>query len=205
MKYTAQKLRTPVGLAGLAAAVALSSGCTTADSGAAPSQTPGSPAAGVPLPAEAAHVHGVDVDPATGDVLVATHSGLVRVSAPDSTADGGASVERVGPAIDLMGFAVAEPGRLVASGHPGPGVDLPDPVGLVESRDGGQSWEPLSRAGESDFHALAATPDRVIGFDGRLRATEDGVTWTELDSAVEPFSLAVSDDGATVVATTPRG
>lgn len=41
--------------------------------------------------------------------------------------------------IDLMGFTVAGPDRFLASGHPGPGADLPEPLGLVESRDGGQS------------------------------------------------------------------
>lgn len=82
---------------------------------------------------------------------------------------------------------------------------MPNPVGLIESRDGGATWQALSRAGESDFHALVATPERVVGFDGRLRATEDGDTWEALDDGIEPFSLAMADDGRTVVATTQGG
>ncbi len=47
--------------------------------------------------------------------------------------------------IDLMGFTVAGPGRYLASGHPGLHVDLPQPVGLIETTDGGVTWTPVSR------------------------------------------------------------
>lgn len=161
--------------------------------------------AGVPLPEEAAHVHGVGVDPDSGDVFVATHAGLFRLPAPED-ADGEKTVaEKVGPTIDLMGFSITGSGRFVASGHPGPDIDLPNPVGLLESRDGGRSWQPLSLQGQSDFHALAAGQDRVVGFDGRLRTTEEGTTWEDLGGSFTPFSLAVSDDGESIVATTRQG
>ena len=39
-----------------------------------------------------------------------------------------------------MGFSVAGPGHIYASGHPGDGVDLPAPVGLMETRDAGATW-----------------------------------------------------------------
>lgn len=55
-----------------------------------------------------------------------------------------------------MGFSVAGPDHFYASGHPGQGIDLPNPVGLIESRDGGMTWAPLSRQGDSDFYALTA-------------------------------------------------
>lgn len=162
------------------------------------------PATGIALPPEASHVHGAGFDPDTGEVLVATHAGLFTVPGPDGGQES-PEPERVGPVIDLMGFSVAEPGRYVASGHPSPGVDMPNPVGLIESRDGGETWEALSLSGESDFHALAASEERVVGFDGALRATGDGSEWTDLDSGVRPVSLAVSDDGGTVLATTQQG
>ncbi len=54
------------------------------------------------------------------------------------------------------------PDHFYASGHPGPGVELPAPVGLIESRDGGATWDPLSRQGESDFHALTASDAGVV-------------------------------------------
>src|SRR5450759_5814505 len=82
------------------------------------------------LPGE--HVHGVARDPGDGTLYLATHEGLFRY-------DKGTPV-RVGPVVDLMGFSVAGPGHFYASGHPGDGVDLPAPVGLMETRDAGATW-----------------------------------------------------------------
>lgn len=160
---------------------------------------------GVALPETAQHVHGVGVDPESGEVLVATHEGLYTVPAPDRLTREATVPGHVGPEIDLMGFTVRGPGHYLASGHPEGDTDMPDPVGLIETRDGGQSWEALSLAGESDFHALTSTDDLVIGFDGVLRTTEDGTRWTDLDPEVEAFALAVADDGETVLATTEQG
>jgi len=144
-----------------------------------------------------AHVHGVAVNPADDRVYLATHDGLFRYG------EDGAS--QVGPTIDLMGFTVAGPDHFYASGHPGPGVDLPQPVGLIESTDGGETWTALSRQGESDFHTLASSEGGVVGFDGALRATSDGETWRELDPPVAPFALATSPDGTVVLATSESG
>lgn len=153
------------------------------------------PDAGGALPSS--HVHGVATNPGDGAVVLATHDGLFR-------SDGGAWT-RVGPVIDLMGFAVAGPDHFYASGHPGPGTDLPDPVGLVESTDGGRTWAPRSREGVSDFHAMAAPDGGVVGFDGALRRTTDETSWAPVDAPVEPFALAASGAAATVVATSPQG
>ncbi len=113
--------------------------------------------------------------------------------------------QRVGPVIDLMGFTVAGPGHYYASGHPGTATDLPQPVGLIESRDGGNTWTVLSRGGASDFHALTTAGSTVVGFDGVLRSTADGRTWREGNLDAQPRTLAGSRDGATVLATTPEG
>jgi hypothetical protein len=54
-----------------------------------------------------------------------------------------------------MGFTAGKgSGVFCASGHPGEGADLPTPLGLIKSVDGGKTWEQLARQGESDFHAL---------------------------------------------------
>jgi hypothetical protein len=155
------------------------------------------PAAGTPGALPTGHVHGVAVNPADGRVVLATHHGLFRYT--------DAGPERVGPEIDLMGFTVAGPDRFYASGHPGPGVDLPQPLGLVESTDGGRTWTVRSRGGESDFHALTASAAGVLGFDGRLRASTDGTSWRELDPPSAPYALGASPDGKTVLATTTEG
>ncbi|MBC7289816.1 MAG: exo-alpha-sialidase [Actinotalea sp.] len=131
-------------------------------------------------------------------MLVATHEGVVRFG-PDG-------MTSVGPPVDLMGFAAPEPGRLLASGHTMPGVDLPEPMGLIESTDGGQTWTVLSRGGQSDFHALAATDSLVLGFDAQgLWASPDGVEWEALSPPVAPYALALSPDGSTVLLTHQDG
>ncbi|PDP87312.1 hypothetical protein CQJ94_12560 [Glycomyces fuscus] len=198
------RLSTAVGV--VAVLVAVSAGCASDESGGGGRDRDAESAVvGIDLPTEVSHVHGVGVDLEAGDILVASHEGLYVLPVPEGSGDEPVVPERVGPGIDLMGFSVAEPGRYVASGHPHEGVDMPNPVGLIESRDGGATWQTLSRAGESDFHALAATSERVVGFDGGLRATEDGDTWEALDDGIEPFSLAMADGGRTVVATTQGG
>lgn len=144
------------------------------------------------------HVHGVGVNPADERIYLATHDGLFRYD------DGGAT--RIGPVIDLMGFTIAGPDHFYASGHPGPGVDLPEPVGLIESTDGGQTWDLLSRQGQSDFHALTASSAGVVGFDGTaLSVTSDGITWRDLDPTVTPHALAASGDGTVLVSTSESG
>ncbi|WP_432497395.1 F510_1955 family glycosylhydrolase [Kineococcus auxinigenes] len=144
-----------------------------------------------------AHVHGVAVNPADGRVHLATHDGLFRYEESGPV--------RVGPVIDLMGFSIAGADHFYASGHPGPGVQLPEPVGLIESTDGGRTWQALSRQGESDFHALTASAGGVVGFDGTLRSSPDGTTWSVLDAPVEPYALAASPDGAVLLATSEAG
>jgi photosystem II stability/assembly factor-like uncharacterized protein len=143
------------------------------------------------------HVHGVAFHPAEEALLLATHEGLVEVS------DGG-ELTAVGPVIDLMGFAVAGD-RYLASGHPGLRVDLPQPVGLIESTDGGQTWAALSRQGQSDFHALTVSDVGVLGWDGSLLRSPDGLTWEQLNIPAEPHTLASNPDGSVVLATTQQG
>lgn len=175
--------------ADLAAALALT-GCSQ---GASPE--PKSVAAGS-LPGE--HVHGISRDPGSGKVNLATHEGLFV-----SKSDGG--WQQVGPNVDLMSFAVTGPGSFYASGHPAVGVDMPAPVGLIKSTDAGRTWTVLSRGGQSDFHALAASSAGVMGFDGALRVTADGKSWTQGGLTSEPRCLASSPDGSQVLATTSQG
>jgi len=142
-------------------------------------------------------VHGAALDPGDGALLLATHHGLVEVG------DGGPVA--VGPVIDLMGFAVVGPDHYLASGHPGLQVDLPQPVGLIESTDGGRTWTPVSRQGRSDFHALTVGDAGVLGYDGSLLRSSDGRAWERLAIPAEPQALAAAPDGATVLATTQEG
>ncbi|MHA7238584.1 F510_1955 family glycosylhydrolase [Arthrobacter sp. TMS1-12-1] len=165
---------------------------------AAPTSTsqapPTAPAASAGYPS--GHVHGMSVDPATHRVLLATHDGLFDVTRSPA--------QQIGPVIDLMGFTSTSDGTLYASGHPGPGTDLPDPVGLITSTDGGHSWEPVSRQGETDFHALAATSTGLIGHEGRIVTSADGQHWTVTADDVPAYNLAGASNGS-VLATTEEG
>ena len=144
-----------------------------------------------------AHVHAVSRDPHDGALLLATHEGLVRREPT--------GWESVGPAVDLMGFTVVGPRHYLASGHPNMQADLPQPMGLVESTDGGVSWRVVSRGGQSDFHALTMAGAAVVGFDGSLRRSADRRAWTTGASPGELRSLASSPDGSTLLATTAQG
>jgi uncharacterized protein (DUF305 family) len=134
------------------------------------------------------HVHAAVY--ADGPLLIGTHTGVVAVDPVTG------AVSPVGTSRDdFMGLAGSED-RLVASGHPGVGSTLPDPVGLIRSTDGGQTWQAVSLTGEIDFHALAVSGDRVAGSAtaGELMYSEDaGSTWTAIARA-EATSLAWFDD-----------
>lgn len=143
------------------------------------------------------HVHDVGRDTGDGALLLATHDGLYRYTS--------AGAVRVGPQIDLMGFTVVGPNHYYASGHPNAVMDLPQPLGLVESRDGGRTWTVLSRGGESDFHALTKAGDTVVAFDGQLRRTTNGQQWVTGAIPAVPRVLASSPAGKQVLATTETG
>ena len=149
------------------------------------------------------HVHGLGVDPADGQLYAATHSGLFRL--PE---DGSEATRVANRYQDTMGFTVVGPNTFLASGHPDFREDNPPRLGLVESTDAGQSWQPLSLRGEADFHALHAAHGNVYGYEagsGQFMVSPDRKTW-ESRSELPMRDFAVSPtDPDTVLATTQRG
>ena len=183
----------------LVAAWALAACSTTAgpsgDEPATPLGASHQPVHGAGLPSS--HVHAVGRDGTRAALLLATHDGLFRVI------DG--RFERVGPVVDLMGFTFTTGERYYASGHPGAGTELPQPVGLIESTDGGNSWNVLSRGGESDFHSMTQAGETIVAFDGVLRRTVDGRTWETASIPAAPRALSSDPTGNLLLATTERG
>ena len=183
------------------AVLAAGAGLVLALSACSPSSVPAGPSpagstGSSPLPD--AHVHGLSVSSTTGQVLLATHDGLFDITKQPAA--------KIGPTNDLMGFTGGtDHGVLYASGHPGEGSDLANPLGLIRSTDAGKTWEKLSRQGESDFHALTATKSGIVGFDGALRTSPDGKTWTTAAVDFVPAALAGNPTSDTVLATTPQG
>ena len=151
------------------------------------------------------HVHGLGVNPADGTLFVAAHTGLF------SSSEGSSSAERVDEQYqDTMGFTVVGPDHFLGSGHPAPGENRPSSLGLIESTDGGRSWEEVSLAGEADFHVLRFAHDRVYGFnalDGRLMLSDDGgETWREREPPGPLLDLAIDpEDRERLVAATEDG
>lgn len=123
------------------------------------------------------HIHGLGVDPADDTVYVATHHGLFHVD------DSGEPRRVADRWQDTMAFTVVGAGHFLASGHPDPREDLPPHLGLIESRDAGETWQPLALEGEADFHILEQAGDTLYGFDatsGRLLVTADERTFEEV-------------------------
>ena len=155
------------------------------------------------------HVHGLGVDSADGALFVATHTGLFRAAAGERRA------ERVaGRYQDTMGFAVVGPGRFLGSGHPDLSEKLPPFLGLIESRDAGETWNPVSLLGKVDFHVLEASGQRIYGYGSDFKTREPrfltsvdgGRRWQRL-AAPEPLvSLAIDPGNArSLVASGERG
>lgn len=147
------------------------------------------------------HVHGLGRNPADERIYIATHTGLWRLDEDDRP-------QRVGEeGYDFMGFTVVGADHFLASGHPGPATDKPPLLGLLESRDGGATWDSLSLLGSTDFHALRAAHERIYAWnatDGTFMVSRDGTAWDRhsdlalLDFVVDP------DDPSVVLAATPE-
>jgi hypothetical protein len=154
------------------------------------------------------HVHGLGVNPRDDALFVATHTGLFR-AAPDERKATRVADRRQ----DTMGFTVVGPNHFLGSGHPDFRDQLPPFLGLIESRDAGRSWRPLSLLGKADFHVLEAAGERVYGFgsewqtrEQRLLVSRDGGSRWEQRATPEPLlALAVNpDDSEHVVASGER-
>lgn len=163
--------------------------------------------AGAPVEDRAAleHIHGLGVNPADGTLFIATHHGLFTAR------DGETTPQRTGESSqDIMGFSVVGKDHFIGSGHPAPDQELPPHLGLIESRDGGKTWENVSLLGEADFHVLEESGGKIYGFDGtqgRLMVSSDGGRdWQERTPPAGVFGLAV-DPGrpSRIIASTEQG
>jgi len=98
-----------------------------------------------------------------------------------------------------MGFTVVGPDHFLGSGHPGSVRDDPPFLGLIESRDAGNNWRPISLRGEVDFHVLEAQGAIVYGFGSDfetraarfLRSEDGGRSWKRLAPPEELTGLAI--------------
>lgn len=122
------------------------------------------------------HIHSVR---ALGDdIILGTHEGLFQYLNETT-------VKRMSPErFDVMGLAVSAKG-LYASGHPGQGSKLVNPVGLLFSSDRGKNWKQVALTGVVDFHTLETVGNELYGADsgsGQLMYSANaGKSWVKRD------------------------
>jgi photosystem II stability/assembly factor-like uncharacterized protein len=151
---------------------------------------------------EPRHVHGLEIDPSDGDLLLAAHTGLFRASADAET------VTRLSDEVrDLIAVTALGANRLLASGHGPEAAGRPNELGLLGSSDGGRSWDVLSPPGGLDLHALRSRGRIVYGFDAAtdqlVESSDGGRTWVELrlPGPLIDFAIHPQRDAELVVAT----
>ncbi|MBI0579802.1 hypothetical protein IEC97_20795 [Neobacillus cucumis] len=135
------------------------------------------------------HIHGLGYIGNKNELYFATHEGLVRYS--DNK-----WYEITKNKHDYMGFQAVDTG-FYSSGHPEPGSDLKNPLGLIKSTNEGKSFKKLAFYGETDFHYMAAgynshtiyaineTPNSQLE-SGLYYTKDDGKTWEQ--SKMQGFS-----------------
>lgn len=141
------------------------------------------------------HVHGLAYTK-DDSIYMASHEGLIQ------TKDQGKNWTYIGDNdFDFMGFHVQSDGTMLTSGHPGPGSDLPNPLGLMVSTDNGENWESKSLLGEVDFHILTSNesnPNLLFGLiqmdsgkykSGINKSTDKGENWERINSTGLPEDL----------------
>lgn len=101
----------------------------------------------VPFEGELTHVHGIGYAGEENGLYFASHTGpkIYRDGEWFETADN---------FYDYMGFNAVDEG-FYSSGHPSADSDLPNPLGIQRSIDGGETLEEIAFQGETDFHAMA--------------------------------------------------
>ncbi|CAM3914739.1 F510_1955 family glycosylhydrolase [Alkalicoccus chagannorensis] len=122
------------------------------------------------------HVHGLEFDRENPEILyAATHHGLMEIEEGEWQHVGEEDVRH-----DLMGFTMTEDNRMLSSGHPAEASSLPDPLGMMESTDQGESWEQTSLEAEVDFHVFDLNRGEeevqygINAADGEMMRTDDG-------------------------------
>ena len=90
----------------------------------------------------------------------------------------------------------AGPGDLLASGHPAAPGALPENLGLIRSRDAGDTWESVSGLGDGDYHELEAGGDLIVAVNVEspdiLVSRDRGVTWETRTPPAAPIDVVVN-------------
>lgn len=150
------------------------------------------------------HVHGLSYSADGAKIIIPSHVGLAIYS-------NGRWSKAEGPPHDYMGFSATRD-ALYSSGHPAPGTNLTNPLGLLKSQDGGRTWRKLGLEGQADFHTMATSygtnavyvlnqrPNDRMKQPGIYSTQSDGMQWT----AAGGKGLEGDVNGLAVHPTNPR-
>lgn len=119
-----------------------------------------------------------------------------------------------------MGFSMVDDG-FYGSGHPKPGCDLANPLGVVKSTNLGKTIQSLDLQGDSDFHGMSVSynthtvyvlnpePNSKMDATGLYYTQDDAKTWVKSKMEglnEEPIVLTVHPSNDAIVAIgTPTG
>jgi photosystem II stability/assembly factor-like uncharacterized protein len=170
----------------------------------------------VRLPGAVAHatILGLDLDPADRSLYLQTSLGLVRVPPRGATAEliegtftGPQGSARVRPDSSV---AFIGPGRLLGSGHPVSARAAAENLGLMESGDGGRTWQPAALYGIADLHVLRPRGERLYAYDlarNLLLVTRDRGASFDAHEPPAPIADLAADPGrdSRLVAVTASG
>ncbi|MFD2760404.1 F510_1955 family glycosylhydrolase [Lentibacillus juripiscarius] len=164
----------------------------------------------VPFDGSIEHVHGMGYAGNDNGLYFASHTGL-KIYREDEWFKTSNNFN------DYMGFNAVDEG-FYTSGHPGEDSDLPNPIGIQRSFDGGKTLESLKFEGETDFHAMAVgynshdifvmNPAKNSKLEqGFYKSQDEGESWESVNASGlegEIFALAIhpSDSNHFAVATT---
>jgi hypothetical protein len=195
-------------LAVLIALVLVGCGDQSAPSAETPTAAPTTEATVAPAPTQATEstaspaINSVTVDPGDGTLMIGTGPSLYRVP------PGGDEAERLtgqfsGPAGqgDVSGNLVvryAGAGDLLASGHPAGASALPENLGLIRSRDQGDTWEPAGEPSEADYHEIEVVGDLIVAVEAEgpdLQVSRDGgASWETRTPPAPPVDVVINPD-----------
>ncbi|MDN7243864.1 F510_1955 family glycosylhydrolase [Planococcus shenhongbingii] len=134
----------------------------------------------VPFEGDMNHVHGLGFAGNDEGLYFASHVGLKIYR-------DGEWFETTDNFHDYMGFNATEKG-FITSGHPSADSELPNPLGIQRSVDGGETIEEIAFQGETDFHAMAVgynshdiflinpAPNSLLEA-GVYRSLDEGESW----------------------------
>jgi hypothetical protein len=139
-------------------------------------------------------INSIAVDPGDGTIMVGSGPALYRVKPGSKTGEKVVGKLDGGTVSGNLVVRFTGPGELIGSGHPQEG-DLPENLGLIRSRDHGETWETV-HANEQDYHELEVAGKLLLGVHvdapEELRVSRDGgANWDSKIPPAQPIDVVV--------------